>query len=409
MRKFQLQWQKFRNFFTLSRYLMLLVASLLILLGFSQAILITIVAKINIPQAIQAEMLVPTRLPSQNESTESNSGIQDAPAEMNDSSDSALIQEVVLRQIQSISLLMAGVIAVLGIFCTRWITNKALSPVNRLRQMVKNIQVETLSQRIPIVGPQDQVKELAEAFNHTLGRLEQAFEMQGQFVADASHEIRTPLATMRTNLEVIQQDPNASIFDYKEMSLILVRTVDRLERLSNDLLLLARGELEVSKAPVNLEVLLTEVIRDFDPLARENHVTINMDVQEKTFVIADARLLSLAIGNLVDNGIRYNRTGGSVKITVNDIDQALTLDIQDTGEGIPLDELPRIFDRFYRVEKSRTRNRGGAGLGLAISDHIIKLHGGHINVTSNFNEGSCFSIWLPLPASFSSNPNLTVN
>jgi len=407
MKILQLQWQKIRYFFTLSRRLMLLVAGLLILLGFSQAALISIVARINIPQTIQEEMLSPTQLPPTVKSTDNQIDVQPTPFEVTDSTEGNLLQDVVLRQVQLISLLMAGVTAIIGILGARLITQKALLPVNRLSQMVKDIQVGTLNKRVPLDGPPDQVKDLAEAFNHALERLEQAFEMQGRFVADASHEMRTPLATMRTNLEVIQQDPNATLPDYKEMSVTLIRTVDRLERLSNDLLLLARGELEVYKAPVNMGALLTEVVQNLMPFAKENLVVVNMKVQEEAVVLADERLLGLAFGNLIDNGIRYNRSGGSVDITVFDVNNELTVQIQDTGEGIPSDELTRIFDRFYRVEKSRARNRGGAGLGLAICEHIIKLHGGHINVTSTLGEGSIFTIGLPSITSSHSDFDLT--
>ena len=407
MKILQLRWYKIRNFFTLSRRIMLLVAGLLIILGFSQAALISIVARINIPQTIQEEFLSPTQLPPTVKSTSNQIDVQHTPLEVTDSTEGVLLQDVILRQVQSISLLMAGVTAIIGILGARWITQKALSPVNRLRQMVKNIQVETLNQRVPLDGPPDQVKDLAEAFNHALERLEKAFEMQGRFVADASHEMRTPLATMRTNLEVLQLDPKATLSDYKEMSVTLTRTLDRLERLSNDLLLLARGELEVHKVPVNIEALLTEVVQNLMPFAKENHVIINMKVQEGAVVLADERLLGIAFGNLIDNGIRYNRSGGSVEITVFGVDNGLTVQIQDTGEGIPSEELPRIFDRFYRVEKSRTRYRGGAGLGLAICEHIIKLHGGHIKASSTVGEGSNFIIWLPSIASTSFDPVLT--
>ena len=409
MKIFQLLRNKFKYSLTLRRRIMLLVAGLLILLGFSEAALITIVAKVNIPQTIQEQMLTPIQMPPLIGSTENNTGVQPAEDEEIDSSESILLQDVVLRQVQSISLLMAGVIVMIGILCTGWITNKALSPVNHLSQMVKDIQVETLNQRIPLDGPPDQVKDLAEAFNQTLERLEQAFAMQGRFVADASHEMRTPLSTMHTNLEVILQDSNATLSDYQEMSVTLIRTVDRMERLTNDLLLLARGELEICKAPVIIEVLLTKVVQNLMPFAKESHVTINMDLNEETIVLADARLLGLAFGNLIDNGIRYNHSGGSEEITVFEEGNGLTVKIQDTGEGIPPDELSRIFDRFYRVEKSRTRNRGGAGLGLAICEQIIKLHGGHINVTSSIGEGSVFSIWLPLPSSFPYDSGLTVS
>ena len=395
MKILQLRWYKIRNFFTLSRRIMLLVAGLLIILGFSQAALISIVARINIPQTIQEEFLSPTQLPPTVKSTSNQIDVQPTPHEVTDSTEGVLLQDVILRQVQSISLLMAGVTAIIGILGARWITQKALSPVNRLRQMVKNIQVDTLSQRVPLDGPPDQVKDLAEAFNHALERLEKAFEMQGRFVADASHEMRTPLATMRTNLEVLQLDPKATLSDYKEMSVTLTRTLDRLERLLNDLLLLARGELEVHKVPVNLEALLTEVVQNLMSFAKENHVIINMKVQEGAVVLADERLLGIAFGNLIDNGIRYNRSGGSVEITVFEADNGLIVQIQDTGEGIPSEEVTRIFDRFYRVEKSRARNRGGAGLGLAICQHIIKLHCGRIDVMSAIGKGSTFTIRLP--------------
>jgi len=183
--------------------------------------------------------------------------------------------------------------------------------------------------------------------------------------------------------------------------------LDRLERLLNDLLLLARGELEVHKVPVNLEALLTEVVQNLMSFAKENHVIVNMKVQEGAVVLADERLLGIAFGNLIDNGIRYNRSGGSVEITVFEADNGLIVQIQDTGEGIPSEEVTRIFDRFYRVEKSRARNRGGAGLGLAICEHIIKLHGGYINVTSTLGEGSIFTIGLPSTTSSFSDSDLT--
>jgi len=137
------------------------------------------------------------------------------------------------------------------------------------------------------------------------------------------------------------------------------------------------------------------VVQNLMSFAKENHVIVNMKVQEGAVVLADERLLGIAFGNLIDNGIRYNRSGGSVEITVFEADNGLIVQIQDTGEGIPSEEVTRIFDRFYRVEKSRARNRGGAGLGLAICQHIIKLHCGRIDVMSAIGKGSTFTIRLP--------------
>jgi heavy metal sensor kinase len=276
-----------------------------------------------------------------------------------------------------------------------WIAQQALRPVQHLSQQVQDIRAETLGQRLTYDGPSDEVKELAHAFDTMLERLEGAFDQQGRFVADAAHELRTPLATLRTNLEVIQQNPNAALFEYQEMSVTFDRTLNRLERLVEDLLLLARGEKELPREPVNFEVLLTEIEQEHRPLAASHQILLNFKVEKGAVVLADARLLARAISNLIENGIRYNRPGGSVTTVVNNQADGIEIRIQDTGMGIPSNELPHIFERFYRVDRSRARHQGGSGLGLSITEHIIQLHGGRIEVESAPGTGTSFSIWLP--------------
>jgi heavy metal sensor kinase len=363
---------------------MLWTAGLLIILGFGEAFLISGLMNISVPQAFQQVLLSPTQLPSD----------EPLPAIATASPDNE-VQKIVLQQARTISLLGAGVFTLLGVIGAYWIAHQALRPVQHLSQQVQDIRAETLGQRLTYDGPSDEVKELAHAFDTMLERLEGAFDQQGRFVADAAHELRTPLATLRTNLEVIQQNPNAALSEYQEMSVTFDRTLNRLERLVEDLLLLARGEKELPREPVNFEVLLTEIEQEHRPLAASHQILLNFKVEKGAVVLADARLLARAISNLIENGIRYNRPGGSVTTVVNNQADGIEIRIQDTGMGIPSNELPHIFERFYRVDRSRARHQGGSGLGLSITEHIIQLHGGRIEVESAPGTGTSFSIWLP--------------
>jgi heavy metal sensor kinase len=363
---------------------MLWTAGLLIILGFGEAFLISGLMNISVPQAFQQVLLSPTQLPSD----------EPLPATEIVSPDYE-VQKIVLQQARTISLIGAGVFTLLGVIGAYWIAHQALRPVQHLSQQVQDIRAETLGQRLTYDGPSDEVKELAHAFDTMLERLEGAFDQQGRFVADAAHELRTPLATLRTNLEVIQQNPNAALSEYQEMSVTFDRTLNRLERLVEDLLLLARGEKELPREPVNFEVLLTEIEQEHRPLAASHQILLNFKVEKGAVVLADARLLARAISNLIENGIRYNHPGGSVTTVVNNQADGIEIRIQDTGMGIPSNELPHIFERFYRVDRSRARHQGGSGLGLSITEHIIQLHGGRIEVESAPGTGTSFSIWLP--------------
>lgn len=226
-------------------------------------------------------------------------------------------------------------------------------------------------------------------------RLERAFEQQSRFAADAAHELRTPLASLRTNLEVVRSDPHATLADYREMASALERALERLERLVDDLLLLARGEKDVRAEPVYLEVLIGNVIQELEPLAQSHKVSLHHKVADEVILEADPLLLARAISNLVENGIRYNHPGGSVTVTGRREEKSVVVSVEDTGTGIPPEEQAHIFDRFYRVDRSRARHRGGSGLGLSIAAHIVQLHGGHIQVASTPGAGSTFTIWLP--------------
>ncbi|MBC7228502.1 MAG: two-component sensor histidine kinase, partial [Thermoflexales bacterium] len=203
------------------------------------------------------------------------------------------------------------------------------------------------------------------------------------------------LATLRANLEVIREDPNATLSDYREMAQVLDRTLSRLECLVEDLLLLAKEEKDIQREPVNVEVILSEAMDEMRPLAQASQVTLRLEMTDELVIRGDAPLLVRALANLIENGIRYNRPGGSVTVTAHREANEVMIQVMDTGVGIPPEDLPHIFERFYRVDRSRARHRGGAGLGLSITARIVEFHGGYIHVESTPGLGSIFTVRLP--------------
>lgn len=396
MKRVVRDWQhRFAGFLTLRRRLTLWVGGLLLTLGLVLVIIINALTAIRLPQAVHVAVLVPTPqsstlLPM---ATPSPDQVPVVPAE--DASVIEQVQEIAVREVRFISLIAVGVFTLLGAVGAYWIAQRGLRPVQHLSQLVREIGAESLGHRLALEGPPDEVKALADAFDDMLERLEQAFAQQSRFVADAAHELRTPLTTLRTNLEVIYQDQDATLADYREMAKVLDRILDRMEHLVENLLLLARGEAEVERAVTDLGVLLTEVVDEMKLLAQAHNVTLELAVTDEIVVLADAPLLARAVGNLIENGIRYNRPGGSVAVTAYREASGIAIQVKDTGIGISSDELPHIFERFYRVDRSRNRHRGGAGLGLSITAHIVQLYAGHIRVESVPGVGSTFTIWLP--------------
>jgi len=389
-------WQhRFAEFLTLRHRMTLWIGGLLLTLGLVLIIVINALTAIRLPRAIDVVLLVPTQQPPELLPA-ATLALDQAPFTPDEEA-SAIeqVQEITIREVRVISIIGVGIFALLGAAGTFWITQRGLRPVQHLSQLVWEIRAESLDRRLALEGPPDEVKALADAFDNMLERLEQAFEQQSRFVADAAHELRTPLATLRANLEVIQQDPNTTLSDYREMVQVLDRTLSRMECLVEDLLLLAKGEKEVQRETASLEVVLTQAVDEMKLLAQAHDVTLDLEVIGELVVLADTPLLARAVGNLIENGIRYNRPGGSVAVIGYREANGVVIQVKDTGVGISSEELPHIFERFYRVDRSRARYRGGAGLGLSITARIVQLHDGHIRVESAPGVGSTFTIWLP--------------
>jgi signal transduction histidine kinase len=278
-----------------------------------------------------------------------------------------------------------------------FLSRMMLKPVDRVSSLAARISSTNLKERINYAGPDDEIKRLADTFDGMLGRLENAFESQKQFIQDASHELRTPIAIAQTNIEVLEMDNKATIKDYERLKDILKMNLERMSTLSEKLLLLSESEQgKANWATVELAPLLTELAAEFKTKAGESGINVELaSIESSLPVLGDAFRLKQALVNLVDNAIKYNRPSGEVKISARADDARVIIEIKDNGIGISQADQQRIFERFYRVDKSRSRAQGGSGLGLAIVKKIADEHGGTVSVESTLGEGSTFRIALP--------------
>ena len=282
----------------------------------------------------------------------------------------------------------------LGGILTYFISGKALNPVRALNEQVKNINTHNLDESLPVPPTNDELAELTSSFNDMTDKLAQAFAMQKRFSADAAHELRTPLTVLQTKLDVFQKKEQHSPEEYVDLTSALQKQIKRMRSLVTELLEIANMEHELQKQEVPLDLLLDDVVRDLIPVAKEKRITLNFEKGDLS-VSGDYDLLYRAFYNLCENAIKYNTKNGKVFISTTGTESNLTVTIKDTGIGIPDDMKKQIFEPFYRVDKSRSREMGGAGLGLSLTDSIIKKHNGTITVCDNNNGGSCFTVTLP--------------
>jgi signal transduction histidine kinase len=274
-----------------------------------------------------------------------------------------------------------------------------LRPVRDITRVASEISASNLGQRINHQGPEDELWALSETFDSMIDRLETSFEKQRQFVQDASHELRTPLAAIRTNIEVMEMDPDVTVEEYRDLVETVKTQTARLTRLSEDLLLLTSDDKDsLEKEPVKLIDVGREVVKQLLPLAAARSVSLSVEGDSTLEAETNADLLYRCVFNLVDNAIKYSGQDTSVVVRSARRDGNTVMEVSDTGAGIPDDEAVRIFDRFYRVDRGRSRREGGSGLGLAIVQDLVRALGGSVSVRSSLGKGSTFTITLPLSA-----------
>jgi two-component system OmpR family sensor kinase len=285
-----------------------------------------------------------------------------------------------------------GLAALIGWF----LASRAMRPVDRMTRTARAIgHSADFSRRLEEPGEHDELGRLASTFNEMLADLDHAFTTQRRFLADASHELRTPLAAIRTNVEALLRGADADPEERDASLRAIARETDRMGRLVADLLALARADAgqPLVQKPVELDALLIEVYQQQRRLA--DGLNLSLGELEQVEIQGDPdRLKQLAL-NLVDNALRYTPPGGDVTLDVVREGDWAVFRVRDTGVGIPAQDLPHIFDRFYRVDRPRTRQAGGTGLGLAIAKWVAEAHGGRIDVDSVVDRGSTFSVYLP--------------
>jgi len=287
-------------------------------------------------------------------------------------------------------LFVAGVV---GIF----LAGKALKPIREIARTTRHITVNNLDERITVPVARDDVGQLAATINGMLDRLSLSFQKITQFTADASHELRTPLTIMRGELEIALRGER-SAEDYLETLGSSLEEVERMSKIVNDLLLLSKSDMgqEVLRYdPVDLRLLLSNLLSHFKILADEHQIQLGSTFEEVETVFGDQLRLRQLLVNLLTNAIRYTPVGGKINLALKGLDNGVEIAIADTGIGIPVEDIPFIFDRFYRADKARSRQYGGSGLGLSIVKWIVDAHHGTIKVDSVVGEGSVFRVVLP--------------
>ncbi len=278
-----------------------------------------------------------------------------------------------------------------------FIAGNILDPINRVTVTAQKItRARDLGRRIEVPATVDEVGRLAMTFNEMLARIEELFRGQQRFVADVSHELRSPLTAIRGNLDLLKRGAADNVEDRMQMIDAMDSETARMSRLVSDLLLLARQDsgVPLSRQPIELDTLMLEVYRQAQVTAKG--VLLTLGAEDQAIIVGDRDRLKQVLLNLVDNAIKYTPQGGKVVLSLTKEDPWVKIAVADTGIGIASENIPNLFDRFYRVDKARSRDAGGSGLGLAIAKSVVDLHGGKITIDSQPGKGSTFTVWLPL-------------
>lgn len=292
------------------------------------------------------------------------------------------------------SLIISAVLALLGGVATYFISGHALRPIREFSDKIEKVQAQNLADsRIE----ENQVKELNQlsvSYNRMLERLSDAFEIQRQFTANAAHELRTPLALMQVQLDLYHSNSHPdNDADTVQMIKMVTEQNDRLNKMVKTLLDMSELQTVGRDDEIILDALVDEVLEDLEPLAEGKNIRLIGKCKDITMVGSDI-LIYRMVYNLVENAIKYNHSGGQVTVTADRKENHVYLSVEDTGAGIPEELKERVFEPFFRVDKSRSRELGGVGLGLALVREIVRVHDGSITVKSNPSGGTIFEVVL---------------
>lgn len=285
-------------------------------------------------------------------------------------------------------------ISILGTGAVYFATKRALKPIQDLSEQITAITENNLDERVSGDQRTDEVGTLCRSFNVMLERLSSSFSAQKRFSANVAHELKTPLATMQASVQVMRLEQSPTPDEYRKMLDTVERNTNRLRAIIDDLMRLCNEQEQVEKSEVSLPALFAGILSELAPSLKDKHIQYEVNCHECPTVWGDQGLLYRAFFNLVENAVKYNRDGGSIFISSSCKDNVFEICIQDTGNGIPQEELPLIFEPFYRVDRSRSRKTGGAGLGLSVVKTIMERHGWNISVKSTVGIGTEFIVHL---------------
>ncbi len=303
-----------------------------------------------------------------------------------------------LRQWLGFLLVVLPIMAALALGGGSFLVKRALLPVDKIAASAQRISSQNLSERLPVARTGDELERLSIALNHMVQRLDEAFQYSRRFMADASHELRTPLTVLRGELESVIQEP-ALAPEWRERLGSALEEVERLAGIVEGLFAISRldaGEAAAEWVKLDLARLAAATADQMSLLAEDKNIQVTCAAAEPVWVEGDQARLKQVVVNLLDNAIKYTLQGGAVALSVSALDSKAVLEVADNGIGIPAEALPRVFDRFFRVDKARSRELGGAGLGLSIVKSICTAHHGRIEATSPPGQGSRFRVELPL-------------
>jgi signal transduction histidine kinase len=302
------------------------------------------------------------------------------------------INEHTLTTMRNVSLGALGGLFALSLGVGWLIAGRVLRPIDRITTVAREIEATNLSRRIDLQGPDDELKRLADTFDAMLARLDSSFSSQRRFIADASHELRNPLAIIQTNLDVALSERDASAESLREHATVIRRASDRMAGVVGDLLAVARLEAPSSRRrELDLAAVAVEVTDEFATMAELRDVRVERQLEPGLWVVGDRGELKRALANLIDNALKHAPGRSRVELATHRIDGWVYATVTDEGPGIPPEEQHRVFDRFYRAD----RTRAGNGLGLAIVRQIAESHGGAVRVTSTPGVGTSFELRLP--------------
>lgn len=277
-----------------------------------------------------------------------------------------------------------------------FVAGQVLAPIGRITTVARQIQATDLSRRIALVGPPDELHELANTFDSMLARLDEAFEGQRRFIHEASHELRNPLAVIRTNLDVTLSDPDASADDLRAAADVVRRSVERLTRLVDDLLVYAdRGSPSRDHHPVDIASVVDASAAEFFVPAATRGLGLQATAPSGLWVLGDPDALRRVLANLLANAVRLAPRGTDIHLAAGRADDWVWMAVDDAGPGIPTDDQDAVFQRFWRGDPASARAEGRSGLGLTIVRQIVEAHRGAVRLRPSDRGGSMFVVWLP--------------